>query len=81
MNATEYMFRGEEAKRQEFALHLRYMHFFEKWAPAEGRAEFDADLMMLVHSIHAEALKPYEALMAHAMALVPPLATAIKVPK
>ena len=64
-----------EEGRDESILHQHFQRFLKRWAPEDRQRsyEFEADLMMLMRAIHADAAKPMEQALTTALKAMPPM--------
>ncbi len=63
ITATETAMRDNERQRSESILHQRFEYFLRKWAPEGESREFEADLFMLVRTIHEDAARPFSGML------------------
>ncbi len=62
-----------DSAREERILHQRMEWFSKKYAPADRyeAAEFQADLLMLIQAVHADASRETHALLTRALSVMP----------
>ena len=79
---------SEERKRDldERSLHKRVQWFVEKWTTQmdlnkRDASEFNADLIMVVQSVHADASREYHNLLKATFAVMPPAQFIVKKPE
>lgn len=72
--ATESMQERIGVEQGERSVHAYMRRFVERWAPTDRRdaAEFQADLVLVLQSVHRDASRDTHALLRRALEAMPP---------